>query len=73
MIDWTGNLKDDCRAIWHDIYMHCEEMDRNYWWWAIYDSDGQELDSSNNYPDQVKKGSQARALAEEAAKKHIFK
>ena len=53
--------------------MHCEEMDRNYWWWAIYDSDGQELDSSNNYPDQVKKGNQARALAEEAAKKHIFK
>jgi len=71
LVEWTGNLKDDCRAELRGVNMHCEEMDRNYWWWAIYDSEHNELDSSNNYLEKVKNGKQARALAEKAVSRYL--
>jgi len=50
-IIWTGDLDDDCTAIWAGLVLRAEWMDEDYWWWAVYDlQDGEnQIDSSNNY------------------------
>ena len=61
---------DDCKAQWNGIHLHAEQMDKNFWWWAIYNSDHKQLDSSNDYQEQFKNGKAARSAAEIAAKKY---
>ena len=70
MIEWTGNLNDDCKADWEGIHLHAEQMDKNYWWWGIYDSNHKQLDSSNEYEERFKNGKTARSAAEEAVRKY---
>ena len=71
MVNWTGNLKDDCRADWQNIYLHCEELNSKTWWWAIYDDEHTEIDSSNNHEEIARSGKAARTAAELAATKHL--
>ncbi len=69
-IIWNGNLKDDCTAEWQGMNLHAEEMDKAYWWWAVYDESNELIDvSDNHYPERYKKGKTARAAAELAARK----
>ena len=69
MIEWTGNLNDDCKAEWQGIRMHAEKMDKNIWWWAIYNSNQEIIDTSNEYKEFFENGKLARKAAEKAAKK----
>ncbi len=70
MIEWVGNLKDDCHAEWKGIQMHAEQMDKNYWWWAVYDKEQEIIDSSNEHQEKFKNGKLARIAAETAARKY---
>ncbi len=70
MVEWTGNLNDDCRAQWNGIRMHAEQMGKRYWWWAIYDEKNEVIDSSNEYQERLKSGKLARQAAETAARKY---
>ena len=70
MIDWKGNLNDDCKADWKGIHLHAEQMDKNYWWWGVYDSNHNQIASSNEYKEIFKNGKSARLAAEKAAKKY---
>jgi hypothetical protein len=70
VIEWTGDLNDDCHADWRGIHLHAEKMDRNFWWWAIYDSNHKELENSNEYQERFKNGKKARMAAESAARKY---
>lgn len=71
MIDWTGNLKDDCKAEWKGLYLHAEEMDKNIWWWAVSDASHEQIVSSNDGEEIYENGKQARVAAENAAREHI--
>lgn len=71
MIEWTGNLKDDCRAEWRGLYLHAEEMNRNSWWWAVSNSSHEQIVSSNNGKEVYKNGKQARLAAERAAREYV--
>ena len=69
-IEWTGDLSDDCSALWGILLLRAEWMDKNRWWWAISDRRcDEEIDSSNNYNENVINGEMARVKAEIAAKK----
>lgn len=48
-IEWTGDLADDCTAIWAGLMLGAEEMDRDTWWWAVSQDEGRgdEIRSSN--------------------------
>lgn len=72
-IIWTGDLDDDCTAIWAGLVLRAEWMDEDYWWWAVYDlQDGEnQIDSSNNYDISVIGGGAARKYAEDVARKFI--
>ena len=70
MVEWTGNLNDDCHAEWNGIRMHAELMDKRYWWWAIYDEKNEVIDSSNEHQERYKNGKLARQAAETAARKY---
>ena len=72
-IIWTGNLDDDCTAIWAGLMLRAEWMDKDYWWWAVYDLHNNEItiDSSNDYDVSFKSGEIARAYAEKIAKNYI--
>ena len=72
-IAWKGNLNDDCKAEWNGLYLHAEQMDRNYWWWAVSDSNHGILISSNDMDEEFKSGKAARLGAELAAKNHVSK
>ncbi|WOX04935.1 hypothetical protein [Microbulbifer pacificus] len=71
MIEWTGNLEDDCCAMWGGLFLHVEEMDRNLWWWAVYDAEDEIIDTSNNYEKKFKNGKDTRLAAEIAAKTYV--
>ena len=71
MIEWVGNLKDDCRAEWEGLYLHAEEMDRNNWWWAVSDEKHEQIASSNDGEEIYRNGKSARFAAENAAREHI--
>ena len=71
---WKGNLNDDCTAEWKGMTLRAEEMDKAYWWWAVYGESGDIIDDSDSYyPEKFKKGKVAREAAENAAKKHMQK
>jgi hypothetical protein len=73
-VRWTGDLDDDCIAIWNGLILRAEWMEGNIWWWAVsvHDSDPlSEIDSSNNYTTSCFTGEMARAKAEAAARKYL--
>lgn len=71
-IIWVGNLNDDCQAEWEGLILHAEEMDRNYWWWQVTNSNNEQIDCSDNYENiKYKNGRQAREAAENAATKYL--
>lgn len=73
-IVWRGDLSDDCTAEWAGLMLRAEWMDEDYWWWAVYDMEMNEItiDSSNEYPDeQFVGGVVARAKAESVAKAYL--
>ena len=71
-IIWVGNMLDDCKAEWRGLFLHAEQMDRNYWWWRVSGPGGEEIDSSNNHHDRkYKNGKQARKAAEEIANEYF--
>ncbi|MCW3466690.1 hypothetical protein [Chitinophaga nivalis] len=72
-IVWQGDLSDDCTAEWAGLMLRAEWMDEDYWWWAVYDMEMNEItvDSSNEYPEEFKGGVVARAKAESIAKAYL--
>lgn len=72
-IIWEGDIEDDCTAMWAGLMLRAEWMDENYWWWAVYDMQNNEItiDSSNEYEIKFIGGEIARTSAEEAAKKYL--
>lgn len=73
-IEWTGDLDDDCTAMWCGLLLRAEWMDGTRWWWAVTDVvSGQEIDSSNNsgyFDVEFTSGSAARHAAEKAAREY---
>lgn len=55
-IVWTGDLNDDCTALWNGLMLRAECMDKGFWWWAVYD---------------MQDGEAARHKAEGVARKYI--
>lgn len=72
-IVWTGDLNDDCTAIWNGLILRAEWMDEDIWWWAVSINDGrlEEIVSSNNYETICIGGEKARKFAEQAAIKYF--
>jgi hypothetical protein len=72
-IVWTGDLDDDCTAMWAGLMLRAEEMDERIWWWAVYDMEKDEvtIDSSNEYDITFTSGREARMAAEQAAKIYL--
>ncbi|MGZ4034171.1 MAG: hypothetical protein ACXVP4_04850, partial [Bacteroidia bacterium] len=73
-ITWTGDLLDDCTAEWAGLMLRAEWMDEDYWWWAVYDMQKDEvtINDSNNYPERFIGGETARQKVENIAKKYII-
>lgn len=72
MIEWKGNLLDDCWAEYKEYHLHAENMDRNDWWWGVFS--GTDIIASSNDTDiRFKKGKIARTAAETALLAHIEK
>ena len=73
-IIWTGDLDDDCTAIWNGLILRAEWMDEDIWWWAVSKNNNNpldEIDSSNNYDAVCIGGEKARQFAEQAARKFL--
>ncbi len=72
-IEWTGDLLDDCAAIWAGLMLRAEWMDEDYWWWGGYDMQkaGAVIDNSNNYSARFIGGEAARLKAESVARQYI--
>ncbi|MCL9806541.1 hypothetical protein NAT51_13480 [Flavobacterium amniphilum] len=72
-IIWKGDLNDDCTANWAGLMLRAEWMDKEYWWWCVYDmlDSENQIDSSNNYDESVIGGENARKRAEEVAKNYL--
>ncbi len=74
-IIWQGDLNDDCSSHWNNLLLRAELMDKNDWWWFVYDMANNEIqiDSSNNHNENVPKGEDARKLAENCARNYLNK
>jgi uncharacterized membrane protein len=73
-IRWTGDLNDDCQAEWSGLLLRAEQMDRTYWWWAVYDAKTNEIISdSHGTTTRATNGKKARAAAEAVARVHLEK
>lgn len=77
-IIWTGDLNDDCTAIWAGLILRAEEMDHGIWWWRVSQWDTNkipedllEIDSSNAHDKIYKSGQEARNMAERIAKDYV--
>lgn len=72
-IVWTGDLADDCTALWAGLMLRAEWMDEDYWWWAVYDMQKEEviIDDSNGYSESFIGGNVARNKAEDIAASYI--
>lgn len=71
-VTWTGDLDDDCTALWAGLMLRAEWMDGSNWWWAaLVIATGCEIESSNDSDDPCVSGSDARSLAELVARDHI--
>lgn len=75
LIIWTGDLDDDCTALWSGLMLRAEWMDGSDWWWAVsVIKTGHEIASSNNDTTRpCTSGSTARSLAEKAARAYLRK
>jgi hypothetical protein len=71
--EWTGDLADDCNAIWGGFMLRAEQMTRAEWWWCVYDVlAADELVASSNFERRVcRTGEAARAAAELAARRIV--
>lgn len=68
-IVWTGDLDDDCTALWAGLMLRAEWMDGPDWWWAVSENaTGAEVASSNDDVRSCTRGTDARAYAETAAR-----
>ncbi|WP_035601529.1 hypothetical protein [Haloferula sp. BvORR071] len=66
---WTGDLDDDCTAIWDGLMLRAEEMDKDQWWWAVmHEATSAEIGSSNDDPRVCSSGASARQRAEQCAR-----
>jgi hypothetical protein len=71
-IAWTGDLNDDCKALWAGLILHAEQMDRKLWWWAVtIERTGEAVADSHGSEDAVGSGKEARIAAEAAARKWL--
>ena len=71
-IVWTGDLDDDCTAIWSGLMLRAEWMDGSDWWWAVSRLDaGGQIRSSHDDARPCTSGREARLLAEEAARAYF--
>lgn len=72
-IIWNGDLNDDCTARWSGLMLRAEWMDKDYWWWCVYDmlDNENQIDSSNEYDEKIIGGEKAREKAEEVAKSYL--
>jgi hypothetical protein len=72
-IIWTGDLEDDCTAIWAGLMLRAELMEENRWWWTVYDmlSDEITIDCSNDYEIEFNDGETSRQKAEEIARWYL--
>ena len=70
---WTGDLSDDCTALWAGFTLRAEEMDNGIWWWAIYvDAFNRQIASSNDTGVSPTTGEEARAAAFRAARSFLY-
>ncbi|UPL48525.1 hypothetical protein [Hymenobacter sublimis] len=73
-IVWTGDLSDDCLARWCGLLLRAEWMEEEYWWWCVYDMQAEnepQIASSNDYEGEWTSGEQARAEAENVARRYL--
>jgi hypothetical protein len=72
-IIWEGDLNDDCTARWAGLMLRAEWMDKDHWWWCVYDmmDDENQIDSSNEHSERCISGNAARSKAEEVARNYI--
>ncbi len=72
-IVWTGDLADDCIALWAGLMLRAEWKEEDYWWWAVYDLQKEEviIDDSNGYSERFIGGNVARGKAESVAASYI--
>lgn len=69
---WTGDLKDDCTALWAGFTLRAEWMHSHAWRWCVYDGEGdqhEQVASSNDEPGKWTSGKAARRAAEAAARR----
>ena len=66
---WSGDLYDDCTALWAGFMLRAEWMVDDRWWWCVYEegSDDQKA-SSNDSEELCRSGDEARSAAEKAAR-----
>lgn len=64
-IVWRDDLDDDCTAEWAGLMLRAEWMDEDFWWWAVYDIQQNEVtvDSSNEYETRFIGGEAERSIA----------
>lgn len=76
-IIWTGDLDDDCTAIWAGLMLRAEWMDEDYWWWSVSEDKAspydENIDDSNNYDERFIGGEASRKRAEEVARHYLKK
>lgn len=72
-IIWTGDLADDCTALWAGLMLRAEQMNDDDWWWAVYDMEQAErvIDAAWEYDALFVSGAIARAKAEEVARGYL--
>lgn len=70
---WTGDLSNDCTALWAGLMLRAECMEEGYWWWAVYDMQKGEatIDDSNNYNERFIRGEIAQQKAENVAQVYV--
>ena len=65
MVDWRGNLDDDCSLERYGMLAHVEKMDRGRWWFAISRGRKDLFNSADNETYvKLPTGDVARAAAE---------
>ncbi|MBL7704618.1 MAG: hypothetical protein JNM21_03620 [Taibaiella sp.] len=73
IIEWEGNLEDDCSAHFNGLLLRAEKMEHASWWWSVSLTGkyGKEIDSANNYAHKISSGPAARKAAERVAIAYI--
>lgn len=70
---WTGDLSDDCTALWAGFTLRAEKMDADIWWWATYvDASNRQIASSNDTEVSPRTAEEARAAAFRAARSFLY-